>query len=75
MIGSAPCQCGYYHPEVPLTGHAQPDGDGGWNWEVAPGFACCDCGQTLAWLHEPAPHSLAFPTAALADHIAALHEE
>lgn len=75
MIGSAPCQCGYYHTEVPLTGERQPDGEGGWNWQVEPGYVCEDCGQTLAWLHEPAPHSLRFPTEALADRIAALESE
>jgi hypothetical protein len=75
MIGSAPCQCGYYHYEVPLTGERQPDGEGGWNWEVESGFACSDCGEILSWLHEPAPESLIFSTAALAQSLEALHAE
>lgn len=75
MIGSAPCQCGYYHSEVPLTGERQPDGEGGWNWAVEAGFTCCDCGENLVWLHEPAPESLRFPAEALAGRIASLQNQ
>ncbi len=67
MIGSAPCRCGYYHWDVPLTGEREPDGSGGWNWRVELGFRCCHCGEQLVWLHEPAPDELVFPVEALAE--------
>lgn len=65
MIGSAPCRCGYYHWQVPLTGQRAPDGEGGWNWRVADNFNCENCGEVLVWLHEPSPEALVIPPEAL----------
>jgi len=59
MTGSAFCKyCNYYNDRMPLTGYREPDGRGGWDWQMAPGIVCQGCGEQLVWLHEPAPESL-----------------
>ena len=65
MTGSAFCKyCNYYNDCMPLTGYREPDGQGGWEWQVAPGIQCQGCGERLVWLHQPAPESLVLsPTA------------
>jgi len=58
MTSFAPCRCGKMIYEIPLTGHNEPDGEGGTWWEVVPGANCLDCGEPLLWLHKPAPDEL-----------------
>jgi MOSC domain-containing protein YiiM len=61
LIGNAPCyRCGRHIHDIPLTGVREPDGSGGWNFEVAAGGKCLECGEPLRWMHMPSPQELSF---------------